>query len=109
MQDIGKDEGGRFARIADTNRDHGLFFDRLAPMAPSISFEYVAERDGAANTILLSENIQAGNWYDSEESETAFGYPAWSVLMFDPKSPPDRKSCSLPKVPGAAFAQSLHG
>ncbi len=37
------------------------------------SLEYVATGDGTSQTILLTENLQAGNWYDTQTSALGFG------------------------------------
>ena len=37
------------------------------------SLEYVATGDGISTTILLTENLQAGNWYDTQTSDLGFG------------------------------------
>lgn len=37
------------------------------------SLEYIAMGDGTSMTILLTENLQAGNWYDTQTSTLGFG------------------------------------
>ncbi|MEI8379865.1 MAG: DUF1559 domain-containing protein [Planctomycetota bacterium] len=37
------------------------------------SLEYIATGDGISTTILLTENLQAGNWYDTQTSALGFG------------------------------------
>lgn len=39
----------------------------------SVSVDYVTSGDGASTTLLLAENLQAGPWYSSGFSTTAFG------------------------------------
>ena len=38
-----------------------------------MSLDYVGTGDGTTNTMLLSENIQAGNWWDSSANRLGFG------------------------------------
>ena len=37
------------------------------------SIDYVASGDGTSTTLLLSENLQAGNWYDIDVNSVGFG------------------------------------
>lgn len=39
------------------------------------SLDYIATGDGASSTILLTENLQAGHWYDTDTATIAFGLP----------------------------------
>lgn len=39
------------------------------------SLDYVSEGDGTSMTLLLTENLQAGNWYDTDTARISFGYP----------------------------------
>jgi hypothetical protein len=39
------------------------------------SLEYISVGDGASTTLLLTENLQAGNWYDTDTASISFGFP----------------------------------
>lgn len=39
------------------------------------SLDYVSEGDGTSTTLLLTENLQAGNWYDTDTAQISFGFP----------------------------------
>lgn len=43
------------------------------PFGFTSSLEYVSTGDGTATTILMTENLQAGNWYDSTTRALGFG------------------------------------
>ena len=39
----------------------------------AMSLDYVGTGDGTTNTLMLSENLQAGNWWDSSANQLGFG------------------------------------
>ena len=39
------------------------------------SLDYVATGDGMSSTLLMTENLQAGHWYDTETTALGFGVP----------------------------------
>lgn len=39
------------------------------------SLDYISQGDGTSVTLLLTENLQAGNWYDSDTASISFGFP----------------------------------
>lgn len=39
------------------------------------SQDYVSEGDGASVTLFVTENLQAGNWYDTDTAKIGFGFP----------------------------------
>lgn len=43
------------------------------------SLDYVSDGDGTSTTILLTENLQAGNWYDTDSTRIGFGLPVSNV------------------------------
>ena len=43
------------------------------------SLDYVGTGDGTTNTLMLSENLQAGNWRDTDTTRLAFGIPVETV------------------------------
>ena len=43
------------------------------------SLDYVGAGDGTTNTLLLSENLQAGSWWDTDTTHLAFGLPVSTV------------------------------
>lgn len=54
-------------------------FDMLAdePIV-RVSVDYIARNDGTANTLMLSENVDAGNWTDALEHQVGFVWQAAS-------------------------------
>ena len=44
--------------------------DRFQP-----SLDYISDGDGSATTILITENLQAGDWYDIDGTKIGFGFP----------------------------------
>jgi len=50
------------------------------PTAYSSSLEYVSTGDGTSTTILLTENLQAGKWYDTDTPAIGFGVKMTSTL-----------------------------
>ena len=40
-----------------------------------LSLDEISQADGMSQTILLSENLQAGMWYDTDTAKIAFGLP----------------------------------
>ncbi len=52
-----------------------LFHDGAADL-PLVSAAYLAEHDGQANTLLMSENIDAGEWTDHKEALVGFIWDA---------------------------------
>jgi prepilin-type processing-associated H-X9-DG protein len=55
--------------VAPDHKANGVFHDLLHPLAPKLSLEM---KDGASNTLLLSENNQARYWSDQDEFRIAF-------------------------------------
>lgn len=53
---------------ADHSLAHGVFFDHsfirkvTQKDAKTVSLDYISQHDGAPNTLLLTENVNAGNW-----------------------------------------------
>jgi len=46
-------------------RDNGVFFDRdpgFAPCAAQANIDFISSHDGSSNTLLLSQNLNAGEW-----------------------------------------------
>ncbi len=54
------------------NRDEGVFLDRHAMPSRKIQLSYITRLDGAATTVLASENIAATTWH-------AFGFIDWGT------------------------------
>jgi prepilin-type processing-associated H-X9-DG protein len=52
----------------DTEAD-GVFFNHADGKPIRMTTEFLAKHDGAANTLMLSENLQAGNWTDTDEAD----------------------------------------
>lgn len=48
-----------------------LFHEGAADL-PAVSAAYLTEHDGQANTLLMSENVDAGQWTDHEEAFVGF-------------------------------------
>lgn len=54
---------------------NGAFFDRRPPAGspdPSQSLAWIEQRDGLDYTLLVSENVDAGLWTDSDEAKVGF-------------------------------------
>ncbi|MGL6248586.1 MAG: DUF1559 domain-containing protein, partial [Culicoidibacterales bacterium] len=55
-----------------------VFFNKSwasSPATRSIGLEYITSKNGTSNTLLVSENINAGRWIDDTEREIGFCYP----------------------------------
>jgi hypothetical protein len=51
----------------------GVFWQQSDAFEPSL--DYVSTGDGAATTLMLVENLHAGNWYDTDTASIGFGFP----------------------------------
>jgi hypothetical protein len=51
----------------------GVYWQQTDAFEPSL--EYVSTGDGASTTLMLAENMQAGNWYDTDTASISFGFP----------------------------------
>jgi len=51
----------------------GVTWQPSAASQPSLDFIHAG--DGGSTTLLLAENLQAGNWYDTDTASLAFGFP----------------------------------
>lgn len=52
--------------IPDSTKSTGVFFDRTRTSV-KMSIDYISGADGTSNTIMISENLQAGRWSGEEE------------------------------------------
>lgn len=77
---------------------NGIFLDlrRASPL----TMETVQNRDGSDFTLLLSENVQSGNWDSLEESKVGF---VWTERIAKQQLP---KEFSIPEI--LAVNQGLH-
>jgi prepilin-type processing-associated H-X9-DG protein len=67
---------------------NGVFLDRFSQPQFSqavVSLEYLSDHDGAETTLLLSENIDAGQWADAAEAQVAF---VWAAHLADGEPDP---------------------
>ncbi len=55
----------------------GVYWHHSKVFRPSL--DYVGEGDGTTNTLMLSENLQAGNWWDTDTTRLAFGIPVETI------------------------------
>ena len=55
----------------------GVFWRKSKAFQPSL--DYVENGDGVSQTIMVSENLQAGNWWDTDTARIAFGIPVDTV------------------------------
>ena len=55
----------------------GVFWRKSDVFQPSL--DYVGTGDGTTNTLMLSENLQARNWWDTDTTRLAFGIPVETV------------------------------
>ncbi len=51
----------------------GVFWQQTDAFESSL--DYVSTGDGVTTTLMLTENLQAGNWYDTDTASIAFGFP----------------------------------
>ncbi|QDT93761.1 DUF1559 family PulG-like putative transporter [Gimesia algae] len=57
------------------------------PFTSRMSLDFISEGDGLAQTLMLSENLQAGNWADQDTGSLGFGidmqgvYPSGSTSL----------------------------
>ncbi|MGY8768121.1 MAG: DUF1559 family PulG-like putative transporter [Pirellulales bacterium] len=56
------------------------FLGRENPNFKQYNFEEISQLDGRENTLLLGENINAGNWTDSDEAEVGFVWASEKTL-----------------------------
>jgi|YNPMSStandDraft_1061717.scaffolds.fasta_scaffold02295_4 prepilin-type N-terminal cleavage/methylation domain-containing protein/prepilin-type processing-associated H-X9-DG protein len=60
-------------------QSHGVFFNHDVTITPTnrpptMSLDYLSQHDGAATTLLLSENIDATAWTDTGEFQVGFNW-----------------------------------
>ncbi len=72
----GNDVAGEEADI-EVAAATGVFWRKSEVFQPSL--DYVGTGDGTTNTLMLSENLQAGNWWDTDTTRLAFGIPVETV------------------------------
>ena len=72
----GNDVAGEMADI-EVAAATGVFWRKSEVFQPS--FDYVGTGDGTTQTIMLSENIQAGSWWDTDTTRLTFGIPVETV------------------------------
>ncbi len=72
----GNDVAGETADI-EVAAATGVFWRKSEAFQPSL--DYVGIGDGTTNTLMLSENLQAGNWWDTDATRIAFGLPIDTV------------------------------
>ena len=54
-------------------------------LGPPVTLDYITEADGASNTFLISENIQADSWINtSYQANTTTGSLAFGIFATDP-------------------------
>jgi prepilin-type processing-associated H-X9-DG protein len=46
---------------------------------PAGSLDYVSAGDGLSSTLLVTENLQAGDWYDTDSTRIGFGFPVTNI------------------------------
>lgn len=51
----------------------GVFWHSTKAFEPSL--DYVSTGDGTSVTLMVTENLQAGNWYDTDTACIGFGFP----------------------------------
>jgi len=55
------------------HRSTGVIWHSEAPNA--VTLDEISISDGATTTLLLTENLQAGSWFDTETTRIGFGFP----------------------------------
>jgi hypothetical protein len=53
----------------------GVFFNHVDGKAIKMTTKYIMRHDGAESTLMLSENLQAGNWIDTDEANVGMVWP----------------------------------
>ncbi len=51
----------------------GVMWNPSKAFQPSL--DYVSEGDGTTTTLLVTENLQAGDWFDTDTARISFGFP----------------------------------
>ena len=72
----GNDVAGETADI-EVAAATGVFWRKSEAFQPSLDF--IGENDGTTQTLMLSENLQAGSWWDTDTTRIAFGLPVATV------------------------------
>jgi hypothetical protein len=65
----------------ETNRANGVFFDLCVEGNKPMKLSYLSQYDGASNTILLTENIQATQWATNNMKTSAWEYHVGTCWM----------------------------
>lgn len=73
----GNDVAGETADI-EVAAATGVFWRKSEAFQPSL--DYVGTGDGTTQTIMLSENLQAGKWWDTDTTRLAFSLPIDTVV-----------------------------
>lgn len=60
----------------------GVFWQQSEAFESSL--EYISAGDGVASTLMVTENLQAGSWCDTDTAKISFGFP---VANFNGKVP----------------------
>lgn len=55
----------------------GVFWQTTGSIEPSL--ESILTGDGASMTLMLTENLQAGHWYDTDTAKISFGFPVTNI------------------------------
>jgi len=79
---------------------NGVFFDGLAKphsLHKPMTLEYITSHDGRTHTLLLSENIDSGQWTDTDEASLGF---VWVSGTEDGQPNPGKKLWRLNKHHG---------
>ena len=85
---------------ADWNAN-GIFqnrFDKGAADQPDISSRWVEDRDGLDNTLMLSENVDAGQWTNTAEPLLGF---TWALGLQDGEAVPGEALLAINQLRGA--------
>ena len=72
----GNDVAGEAADV-EVAAATGVYWRKSEAFQPSL--DYVGTGDGVSQTLMLSENLQAGNWWDTDTTRIAFGLPVATV------------------------------
>jgi len=72
----GRPDAEGFAGRLPDRPANGVFFDEFAGASVSNTLRYIEQHDGLENTLLLTENVDSGDWTDSTEANVAFVWVA---------------------------------
>ncbi len=65
----------------ETNRANGVFFDLCAEGPQAVKLDYISINDGASNTVIVTENLQATQWATNNMKTSTWEYHIGTCWM----------------------------